>query len=298
MGETGRPRKNLGEFRQNLPRILRKCAATGHGRLIPFPQSEFRPGNDTMSFSLSITPRARLLFTALIAALLWLHYVPTALSQPASKLVNPPASAADDHNFLTRLAEQRGKPCDLIFIGASNVEFWDTNGRRVWDHYYASRHALNFGVGGDTTGLALQRLDTPGLAGLRPKVAVIFIGLNNLVDTPSQVADGISAVAAKTKAVFPGVHVIVVSLTPNGRNNAHVVVTNRILRHMAASRDFTYLDLYSHMPRSGKNWAGLCPDQLHLDEHGYQIWAEQMEPLLQHLLPLEPSPLSALAEKR
>ena len=67
----------------------------------------------------------------------------------------PPTIRASDSNFaanpaangrlLQRLAEQGGKPCDIIFIGASNVEYWETEGRAVWDHYYAPRHAFDFG---------------------------------------------------------------------------------------------------------------------------------------------------------
>ncbi len=133
------------------------------------------------------------------------------------------------------------------------MEFWATGGHAVWDRYYAPRHALNYGVAGDTTHLALRRLDNPGLRSLHPKVAVIFVGLNNQGDSPRQTADGIFAVAAKTKAIFPGVHVIVLSLTPNSRNDAQVVETNRIVKSLASRKDVAYLDLYSHLPPSGSN---------------------------------------------
>ncbi len=239
------------------------------------------------------TPRARLLATLLLAVTLWVDYLPSA----ETKQVDPSPVAAD-RGARQRLEQLDGRPCDLIFIGASNVELFSTTGRQVWDHYYSSRHPLNFGIGGDTTGLALQRLDDPSLRRLRPKVAVVFVGLNNLVETPSQVADGIIAVAGKAKAIFPGVHVIVVSLTPNGRNDASVVQTNRLVRDQAESRDFTYLDLYSHLPRSGNNWIGLRADQLHLNARGYTIWAKQMEPLLEPLLPLDPPHSSIFVSRR
>jgi lysophospholipase L1-like esterase len=237
-----------------------------------------------------------LLSTALVASLLWLYFVPYAASQRSLSRAERQAPA--DRSAAARLAAQQGKPCDLIFIGASNVEFWATGGETVWERYYAPRHALNYGVAGDTTHLCLRRLDNPGLLTLHPKVAVLFIGLNSRGDTPQQTAEGICAVAAKTKVIFPGVHVIVVSLTPNGRNDAEVVQTNRIVQAAAGEKDFAYLDLYSHLPRLGNNWLGLRGDSLHLNPHGYEIWAGQMEPLLQRLLPLDPPAASSLAAKR
>ena len=200
------------------------------------------------------------------------------------------ANPASNGKVLMRLAEQQGKPCDVIFIGASNVEYWNTEGSAVWDRYYAPRHAFNFGVAGDRTENVLWRFDHMNLSGLRPKVGVIFIGLNNLVSTPREIALGVRAVAERTQSVFPGIKVLVVSLTPNGRDDADVVSANKILQTYADNKTVFYVDLYSHMPREGDNWKGLKPDHLHLTAEGYQIWAEQMEPLVQKFLsPLPPA---------
>lgn len=238
------------------------------------------------------TPRTRLLTTALIAALLWLDYVPLAYSSRSGD-ARPSLAAAP--GVQERLAAQRGRPCDLIFIGASNVEYWGSSGREVWDRFYAPRHAFNFGVAGDTTDTALWRLGHTHFQGLRPKVGVVFVGLNNLTDSPNYVALGVTAVAEKTRSLFPGIHVIVVSLTPNGRNDAQVVKTNKLLKALAAQHGFSYIDLYSHLPRMGPGWKGLCADRLHFNEDGYEIWAEQMEPLMQQFLPLDPAPRPRLA---
>lgn len=95
---------------------------------------------------------------------------------------------------------------------------------------------------------------------------------------------GVKAIAKKTRTVFPGIKILVVSLTPNGRDDAAVVLANNILQDYADGKDIFYVDIYSHMPRQGDNWKGLRADHLHLTAEGYQMWAEQMEPLMQKIL--------------
>jgi GDSL-like Lipase/Acylhydrolase family len=220
----------------------------------------------------------------------------------------PSTVRASDSNFeanpaaysrmLARLVNQAGKPCDIIFIGASNTEYWQTEGGPVWDHYYVPRHPFNFGVAGDKTENVLWRFDHMNLNGLNPKVGVVFVGLNNLVSTPREVAMGVRAIAEKARTVFPGIKVLVVSLTPNGRNDADVVKANQILEGYADNKDVFYVDIYSHFPREGDSWKGLKPDRIHLTLEGYQIWADQMEPLLRHLLSPLPDEVSSAGANR
>ena len=205
------------------------------------------------------------------------------------------ANPSSNGKVLMRLADQWGKPCDVIFVGASNVEYWDTEGKPVWDQYYAPRHAFNFGVAGDKTENVLWRFDHMNLHGFKPKVGVVFIGLNNLEATPREVALGVQAIAEKCRDVFPGIKVLVVSLTPNGRNDAEVVKANELLRKYADDKTIFYIDLYSHLPPEGDGWKGLKADQLHFTEEGYQIWAEQMEPLMQQILSAPTSDATAPA---
>ena len=241
-----------------------------------------------------VNPRLRLLAVALMIGTMLLDAGAFEI-----RFLLPSSARASDSNFmanpggygalLTRLADEAGKPCDVIFIGASNVEYWTSEGKPVWDRYYAPRHAFNFGVGGDKTENVLWRFDHTNLSALKPKVAVVFIGLNNVDSTPRDLATGVKAVVKRTLTTFPGCKVILVSLTPNGRDNAQVVQTNAILKKFANNTDIFYVDIYSKMPRQGDNWKGLKPDHLHFTEEGYQMWAKQMEPLMLRLMGPLPS---------
>jgi len=167
-------------------------------------------------------PRLRLWAMALMVGTLTLdagvlemnYLVPTTVRPSDSNFVNNPESNGE---VLVHLAEERGKPCDIIFIGASNMEYWSTVGRPVWDKYYAPRNAFDFGVAGDTTENVLWRFDHMNIKALKPKVAVIFIGINNYTATPHELALGVKAIVKKTQATFPGIRVLMVSIRSVGQ---------------------------------------------------------------------------------
>ena len=192
-----------------------------------------------------------------------------------------------------RLALFNDKPCDIIFIGDSITENWLSVGKDLWMKSYVPRHALNFGLSGDKTQNVLWRLNNMEVQGLKPKVAVVMIGTNNTNNTPHEIADGVKAVLANTQEAFPGVKIILVSITPNERAEDTMTQANSLIRHLADDSTVFYLDLVALMPATtttgqdrmtNTNWKGIGPDRLHLDADGYQIWTDAMEPLLTKLL--------------
>ncbi|MCE0523275.1 MAG: GDSL-type esterase/lipase family protein [Methylacidiphilales bacterium] len=192
-----------------------------------------------------------------------------------------------------RLAAFNDKPCDIIFIGDSITARWLGPGMAIWEKDYAPRHALDFGIDGDTTQNVLWRLNNMSIQDLKPKVAVILIGTNNLANGPHEIADGIKAVMANTQAAFPGVKIILVSIMPNSRATDKMMQVNSLIKNYADDSTVYYLDLVPLMPPvtttgpdglTDTNWKGLSPDHLHPDASGYQIWANAMEPILSKLL--------------
>lgn len=240
--------------------------------------------------------------TALLAAL----FVAAEFCSPAPSSAAPvPASCVpSDGNSrahtdwyqecVTRVAAIKGKPCDLIFIGDSItqnfVEYpkggWNLVGGPVWEKYYAHRNALNFGVGADKTQDVLWRLQHMDVQSLRPKVAVILIGTNNTGgDTPADIAAGVKAVIAQTQHTFPGVKIILLGILPTTRQTQKVVDANKIISTYPDGRTIFSFDLGSLMTPVGNNWKGIGHDHLHLTQEGYELWASQMEPMLDRLIP-------------
>ena len=217
--------------------------------------------------------------------------------EPASPTTPDNAPYLDKPALLTACQAQltafSDKPCDIIFIGDSITADWLTTGKAIWDKSYAPRHALNFGVSGDKTQNVLWRLNNMEIQDLKPKVAVILIGKNNVASSPHEIADGVKAVLANTQAAFPGVKIILVSIMPNENDHDKLMQANSIIKSLANDSSIYYLDLASLMTatittgadgQTDTNWKGLSKDHIHPDASGYQIWADAMEPLLTKLL--------------
>ena len=223
--------------------------------------------------------------------------VPARLPEPLSSTTPDNTRYLNEPSLLegcqAQLASFKNQPCDIIFIGDSITARWLEAGREVWNKYYAPRHSLDFGIGGDKTQNVLWRLDNLAIQGLRPKVAVVMIGTNNLANHSDEIADGVKAVLAKARAVFPGVKIILVSIMPNARANDKMMQVNSLIKKLADNDTLFYLDLVPLMPevttigpdgQTDRNWKGMSYDRLHPDATGYQIWADAMEPLLAKLL--------------
>ncbi len=180
-----------------------------------------------------------------------------------------------------RIAKLNGQ-CDVIFIGDSITQGWKG---AVWAKYYAGRHALNYGVAGDTTQNVLFRLNCDGLKTLKPKVAVILIGTNNTGHySPFEIAAGVKAVIDKALSLFPASKIILLDILPTARKTQTVVEANELIAKLSDEKTVFRLNLGEKMIQEGDSWKGLGKDRLHLTEEGYLIWAETMEPLLARLL--------------
>ena len=64
----------------------------------------------------------------------------------------------------------------VIFFGDSITEFWNQEGRDIWDKYYAPRHAYNYGINGDKVEQLIWRIEHGEFDGLNAKVVVLKIG--------------------------------------------------------------------------------------------------------------------------
>ncbi|MFP6739283.1 MAG: GDSL family lipase, partial [Planctomycetota bacterium] len=72
-------------------------------------------------------------------------------------------------NYNARVAKGSA---DLLFIGDSITQAWESVGRRVWMKHYGKRNAVNLVVSGDRTEHVLWRLDNGNIKGISPKAAV------------------------------------------------------------------------------------------------------------------------------
>src|SRR5208337_3007916 len=144
------------------------------------------------------------------------------------------------HERFVQEAKQGGM--DILFLGDSITDFWRNRGSNVWNQYYASRHAANFGISGDRTQHVLWRMDHGELDGIKPKVVVLMIGTNNTGKendhkTPRnavpETIEGVQAVVRELRLKLPDSKILLLAIFPRGTlddpQRAQVALINTVI---------------------------------------------------------------------
>jgi lysophospholipase L1-like esterase len=180
---------------------------------------------------------------------------------------------------------------ELIFIGDSITHAWEGGGKDVWQKYYAKRHAVNLGIGGDRTQHVLWRLEHGNLDGIHPKLAVVMIGTNNCAtNTPDEIANGVRAIVTKLRTKVPECKVLVLDIFPRGPNAEDPLrkvneAANEQIAKFADGQHVFYLDIGpKFLGPDGTLSRDIMPDLLHPNAKGYEIWASSIEPTVARLL--------------
>ncbi|CAN5768226.1 hypothetical protein BH11VER1_BH11VER1_39720 [soil metagenome] len=199
------------------------------------------------------------------------------------------------HNYLTGLVRQASqKPAlDIYFLGDSITEFWPTHGRQVWADEFGKLKVLNCGVSGDTTQNILYRITQGEFDRISPKVVVVLAGINNLGLSPElkpeDLAKGLQRIVTTIQGKSPTSKILLLSIFPCDEASApirnRIRETNRQLAKLGDDQSVFYLDIHdAFLDPAGNFTTAVTLDGTHLNAHGYQIWADAMQPTLKKLL--------------
>ncbi|QDV64698.1 sulfatase/phosphatase domain-containing protein [Crateriforma conspicua] len=197
---------------------------------------------------------------------------------------------ADRFQSQTRRASQGN--ADLAFIGDSITQGWEGAGKKVWQEFYGDRSPINLGISGDRTEHVIWRLDKGKVNKLNPKVAVVMIGTNNtghLMQSPDQVAQGVTAIIEDLRQRWADTQILLLGIFPRGAAPFDLYRLNNIaindrIRKLADGSHVHYMDIGDvFLESDGTISKTIMPDQLHLSEAGYRLWAEAIEPKLKDL---------------
>lgn len=192
-----------------------------------------------------------------------------------------------------KLAETRAGGIEVMFLGDSITQGWETSGKAAWDKRFAPLKAANYGFGGDSTQHVLWRLKNGEIDGLSPKAVVLLIGTNNARHgdfTPEQIAAGIRAILDVLAEKCPRTKVLLLGILPRGPDGADPVrrkceAVNALLPALADGRRVHFLDAGAKLVSAeGVLTKDVSPDLLHLSEKGYGLLADALEPKLRELL--------------
>ena len=206
------------------------------------------------------------------------------------------------------------KDASLVFFGDSITLAWSIGNapcKAAWDQYFSAYRPINMGNSGDITPVMLYRLTKGNLdfpKGQEPRVAVLLCGTNNYVvkqsdggkelwdlgiDTPpSDVADGILAVAQTFRRKLPHTRLILLGILPvkDQKKWEKCRETNRILAcHRYPADEVVFMDLADQFidQESGLK-AGLFTDGTHLTARGYELIAKAISPQIKKWIEVQP----------
>ena len=181
---------------------------------------------------------------------------------------------------------RQGGHVDILMIGDSITHQWEQEGLLVWKKYYEHRKAINLGFNGDCTEHVLWRLQNGEIDGITPKLTILMIGTNNTrkyKDPAKNTAAGIKAIIKELRIRLPETKILLLAIFPTGSavHNKFRKVNdeiNTIISGYADNEHIFYLDINRRfLDHRGNLSQQNMPDLLHLNERGYQIWAEAME---------------------
>lgn len=168
---------------------------------------------------------------------------------------------------------------DVAFLGDSLTDGYDV--QRFYPQYLVS----NRGIGGDTTVDLEGRLQV-SVYDLKPKVAVVLIGANNM----ATMFDNYEDILIGLQENLPETKVVLLSLTNMsqewGKKNQLAAYNNVKIKKLAEKYGFAFVDLYSPLMNleTGEIYPEYTVDGGHLAEEGYQVLTAQITPVLEALL--------------
>ena len=204
-------------------------------------------------------------------------------------------------NFLGRLQKSHaaGAKVDIVFDGDSITDFWQGNGKNLWANY-EKLNAFDFAIAGDRTQHVLWRLQQGQVDNLHPKLVFLMIGTNNVPgpDTPEQIAEGVRAIVDDYRKRCPDAVIVLQAIFPRGATanpmRDKIKAVNVIISKYGDGQHVIYLDFADKfLAPDGSLGADIMPDFLHPSLKGYQIWADQINPVINKYLPDAKLPLSS-----
>ena len=168
---------------------------------------------------------------------------------------------------------------DVAFLGDSLTDGYDVA------KYYPEYLVSNRGIGGETT-IGLEERLKLSLYDLKPKVAVMLIGANNM-DT---MFDNYESILKGFNENVPNTKIVILSLTSMsgewGKKNHLAAYNNVKIKMLAEKYSFEYVDLYSALLNleTGEIFPEYTTDGGHLTDLGYEVLTEKITPAIEKQL--------------
>jgi lysophospholipase L1-like esterase len=243
-----------------------------------------------------------LVVKAALACCLMLAPLANANQEKANSAITPQkrTDEASVKRHEAYLARAKKGNVDVLFMGDSITQGWDSNGKKAWNEHFSKWNPANFGISGDRTQHVLWRI-TEGreLQGIEPKVIVLMIGTNNFNNNSAEeIAAGVTKIVEEFRSQKPKAKVLLLGVFPrNAKANKESKtatrdelqpktkdVNDRIAK-LHDGKNIHYLDIGpKFLDENGGLSRDVMPDYVHLSPKGYDIWAHAIEDKVNELL--------------
>lgn len=194
--------------------------------------------------------------------------------------------------FLRDLKAKEGK-VDLLLVGDSITDGWRGKGKEALAEAWGSKMSVyNIGIGGDRTQHVIWRLDHGEVEGIKPKVAMLMIGTNNLGgNSNEEIVAGITKIVKQLNEKLPTTKVLLLGVFPRSNKaedpaRARIKAINeQIAKLDNHGKSVKFLDIgEKFLDKDGTLPKDIMPDFLHPNDKGYKIWVESVQPSLDELM--------------
>ena len=175
---------------------------------------------------------------------------------------------------LTLFEEMGTNSADVVFIGDSLTE------RGEWREIFPKIESVNRGIGSDTSGGVLNRLDN--VINLRPKKIFLNIGVNDLsLDVErEETLKNFQKIIDLVNTELPQSTLYIQSILPvrdnyKAVNNQEIDKLNEEIKGLTKDNNFVYVDVATSLKnKEGSLFDVYTVDGIHLTGKAYMIWSE------------------------
>jgi lysophospholipase L1-like esterase len=172
---------------------------------------------------------------------------------------------------------------EVTFLGGSVTYSFP---KAIWEKEYGPSKVYNLGMPNDSTEHVLWRIDNGAvdMAWSNLKLLVLEVGIENKrirQDKAEDIAAGIAAIRDRVRTNVPQAKILLMGVFPPGPDGDKHGDVNNLIARLADGKQVFFLDINDALLKTPD---ALSKDGKTLTEKGYQVWVEQMRPLVGKLI--------------
>lgn len=219
-----------------------------------------------------------------LALALALSTVNSSVAAPLSAAYQSPLKFTEEVNKY--LLQDKTAPVEengVVITGSSSVRFWQSKMHQD----FTQIKVIGRGFGGSNMN-DLLHFSKELITQYKPRAVAIYEGDNDIGQgiSPENIVSKYRQLSHKIKAELPNIRIYIISIKPSIFRQATWPImahTNSLMAAECNKDEYcTYIDVASSLLNDGVPKQDIfMPDNLHLNEKGYQLWSAAIVPIIE-----------------